>query len=327
VKHLTRESKRAVVVSPHLALSAYPAAPGRRLDRPNRRRELRAQRTANSKPSSNSSSQYAVHCECPRGTVFNRERAIAMQAGCRRWRCPACSRRKARKVAARFSRLGADVLMTLSLPRSAWATRENAAELQKRCRSLLRYMVRHKLVSAYGWVREEGASNPNCVCHPASERQRKLAVHCETCRAEATARQGCECGVLSDNGCVGSQLHRHFLLRVPRRNGFRRGWLPWAKLQTAAKRCGLGTLDFRAVFSGTGAGAYVSKYLTKSVGDAGGSARRYALSVSIPEIKEAGWSWSPARVALVAVEQLGAVEVDWDATYWDGAPRLFASVP
>ena len=38
--------------------------------------------------------------------------------------CAACGRRKARKVAERFSRLGADVLMTLSLPRSAWATSE-----------------------------------------------------------------------------------------------------------------------------------------------------------------------------------------------------------
>jgi hypothetical protein len=313
VKHFTRPSTRGTVVSAHLSLYEAPARPERRLGRPDRRRELLAGRDANSKPSNNSNSRYAVRCECPRGTVFNRQRGIAMQAGCRRWRCPACGRRKARKVAERFSRLGADVLMTLSLPRSAWATRENASELQKRCRSLLRYMVRHKLVSAYGWVREEGASNPNCVCHPASERQRKLGVHCETCRAEAMARQGCECGVLSDNGRVGSQLHRHFLLRVPRRNGFRRGWLPWAKLQAAAKRCGLGALDFRFVFSGAGAGAYVSKYLTKSVGEADGSARRYALSVSIPEIKQAGWSWSPARVALVAVEQLGAVEVDWNA--------------
>jgi hypothetical protein len=173
-------------------------------------------------------------------------------------------------------------------------------------------MVRHKLVSAYGWVREQGAARAECVCAP--------------------SRQGCACGA------NGRQLHRHFLLRVPRRDGFRRGWLPWAELQAAAKRCGLGTLDFRVVFSG--AGAYVSKYLTKSVGDADGSARRYALSVSIPEIKEAGWSWSPARVALVAVEQLGAVEVDWDAACWDGrgksarrdgicdgAPRFFAPVP
>jgi hypothetical protein len=58
-----------------------------------------------------------------------------------------------------------------------------------------------------------------------------------------------------------------------------------------------------------------------SIGAAVGRARRYALSVSIPEIKESGWSWLPCRVALAAVEQLGAVAVDWGATYWSaGAP-------
>lgn len=189
MKHFTRPA-RGTVVSAHLALYEAPARPERRLGRPDRRRELHAQRA----PSSNSNSQSAVRCECPRGTVFNRQRRIAMQAGCRRWRCPACGRRKARKVAERFSRLGADVLMTVSLPRSAWATRENAAELQKRCRSLLRYMVRHELVSAYGWVREQGAPRVECVCAP--------------------SLQGCACGA------NGRQLHRHYLLRVPRRGGF-----------------------------------------------------------------------------------------------------------
>lgn len=108
-----------------------------------------------------------------------------------------------------------------------------------------------------------------------------------------------------------------FLLRLAGpANSFGRRFLPYEKLPAAAKRCGLGTLDFRVVFSG--AGAYVSKYLTKSVGDTDGSARRYALSVSIPEMKEPGWTWDPRRVALVAVERLGAVCVDWDVVYWDG---------
>jgi len=284
------------------------------LNRPDRRRELRAWRNANGNPNSNSNSTYAVRCECPRGTVFNRQRGIAMQAGCRRWCCQACGRRKTRKVAERFSRLGADVLMTLSLPRSAWATAENTAELQSGCRSLLRYMVRHHLVEAYGWVREEGRDNPYCVCHPTSARQRALASHCEVCRQTAAARQGCECAL---GEIRGHQLHRHFLLRVPRRNGFRRGWLPWASLQAAAKRCGLGTLDFKVVFSGAGAARYVSKYLAKSIGAAAGQARRYALSISIPEVKQPGWTWAPARVALVAVQELGAIAVDWNATYWE----------
>jgi hypothetical protein len=125
--------------------------------------------------------------------------------------------------------------------------------------------------------------------------------------------QGCACGA------NGRQLHRHFLLRLAGpANRFGRRFLPYEKLQAAAKRCGLGTLDFQPVFDGTGAAMYVSKYLSKSLGEALGRARRYALSVSIPEIKEPGWAWDPRRVAFVAVDRLGAVEVDWNAVYWDG---------
>lgn len=61
----------------------------------------------------------------------------------------------------------------------------------------------------------------------------------------------------------------------------------------------------------------MAKYLSKSLGEALGRARRYALSVSIPEIKEAGWAWDPRRVALVAVDRLGARYVNWDAVYWE----------
>jgi len=214
-----------------------------------------------------------------------------MEAGCRRWQCRPCGRRKARKVGERFSRLGADLLMTVSLPRSAWATSENTGELQMRCRSLFRYMRRHRLVAAYGWVREEGAARPECVC--------------------ASWLRGCACGA------NGRQLHRHFLLRLAGpSNRIGRRWLPYAKLQQAAKRCGLGTLDFRPVFDGAGAAIYVSKYLSKSLGKALGRARRYALSVSIPEVKDPGWAWDCRRVALVAVDRLGADCVDWDAAYW-----------
>jgi hypothetical protein len=232
-------------------------------------------------------------CAHPRGTVFNSTRRTAMEAGCRRWQCRPCGRRKARKVSERFSRLGADFLMTVSLPRSAWATSENTADLQRRCRWLLRFMRRHGLFESYGWVREQGAARPECVCAP--------------------TLQGCACGA------NGRQLHRHFLLRLAgSANRFGRRFLPYEKLQAAAKRCGLGTLDFQPVFDGAGAAMYVSKYLSKSLGEALGRARRYALSVSIPEIKEPGWAWDPRRVALVAVDRLGAVEVDWDAVYWDG---------
>jgi hypothetical protein len=233
-----------------------------------------------------------------------------MQAGCRLWKCRPCGKRKAAKVAERFSRLEPDFLMTLSLPRSAWPTRENTRELQMRSRWLLRYMRRHRFVEAYGWVREAGAARAECVCAP--------------------TLQGCICGA------NGRQLHRHFLLRMAPRNGFRRGrWLPYAKLQAAAKRCGLGTLDFRPVHHGIGSARYVAKYLGKSLSEALGRARRYALSVPIPEIKETGWAWDPRRVAFVAVDRLGAVCVDWDAVYWEAgrvppsesSPSSFRAVP
>jgi hypothetical protein len=64
------------------------------------------------------------------------------------------------------------------------------AVVVERCRSLLRYMVRHKLLSAYGWVREEGAPRAECVCGlslqgaPAARMDgRSIATFCCACRA------------------------------------------------------------------------------------------------------------------------------------------------
>jgi hypothetical protein len=94
-------------------------------------------------------------------------------------------------------------------------------------------------------------------------------------------------------------------LRVQRRNGFRRGYLPWKELHAAAKRCGLGNLDFQRVRDGAGAAMYVSKYLAKSIGAAAGRARRYAMNVSIPEKKEPGWAWSAWSLALFSFDRLG----------------------
>jgi hypothetical protein len=166
--------------------------------------------------------------------------------------------------------------MTVSLPRSAWATPENTRELQNNLRSLLRHMHRHGWLAAFGWVREVGAN--------------------------------------------GRQLHRHFLIRLDRRasRGFRRGrWIPYARLQTVAKGCGLGTLDFQPIRNDEGAAVHVSKYLAKSVGQAVGRARRYGFSGKVPKLEtEPGWEASPLPVAMVAVEYLGAVAVVADATFW-----------
>ena len=163
-------------------------------------------------------------------------------------------------------------------------------------------MQRHRLIEAYGWVRETGAPRTECVC--------------------SSSLDGCICGA------NGRQLHRHFLLRVGSgaRNRYGRPWLPYAKLQEAARRCGLGTLDLRPIVSRDGAARYVSKYLAKSLADDRFNpvrARRYAFNVSIEELKEVGWRWTWARVARVAVDELGAQVVDWDATYWSAEAPPF----
>jgi hypothetical protein len=253
----------------------------------------------------------AALCQHPRGTLYNRAKRRAMQAGCARWGCHPCGRRKARKVADRFARLHPDFLMTLSLPRSAWPTAENNSELQRRCRWLLRYMTRHGFIEAYGWVYEVGEPRPECVC---------LQAPIETPYGTIPALAGCVCGA------NGRQLHRHFVIRAAAggRNRYGRPYLPYARLQAAAKRCGLGTLDFQPVRDGAGAARYVAKYLGKSLGGPGtgfnlGRAHRYAMNVHIPQITEPGWQWDARRVALVAVERLGAVAMDWDATYYDAS--------
>lgn len=224
-------------------------------------------------------------CENPRGTLYNRQRRIALRAGCRRWACKSCGRRKARRVAARATLIRPDYLLTLSLPRSAWATRENVAELQRRARWFLRYCQRHKIVTGYLWVREVGKPNDLCVCH--------------------ASLQGCICGAGG---------HRHFLIRGGQnsRNRYGKIWMPYAQLQAAAKRCGLGTLDFRQINDSHGAARYVSKYLGKqlSTGPAPGLARsrRWATNEYYEEPKVEGWAWDP-RVALVAVDKLDAAVV------------------
>lgn len=238
-------------------------------------------------------------------------------------------------MAARFERLRPDYFLTLSLPRSAWPTRENMRELQDGCRSFLRYLQRGNLVEAYGWVREVGAPRSECVCDP--------------------SLQGCICGA------NGRQLHRHFGLRLASggRNRYGRPWLPYEALQRAAKRCGLGTLDLRQVFSAKGAAKYVAKYLSKDLGAAdvpvvsaaarlcspcggrgvfggtyagkrrcpgcGGrgvvvstssrSPRRYALSVPDDTPRAEGWSYTWRSPALIALETTGEV-IPAGAVFW-----------
>lgn len=247
----------------------------------------------------------AAVCLNPRGTLYNRERKIARVAGCGRWKCGACGRFKARRVAGRFARLGADYLVTLTLPPGrGWPTAENYEHFQHAWRAFSRWLQRHHLVAAYGWVNEISDANPECVClKPEEARARGVA-----------GPSDCLCGAF------GNRLHRHMLVKLATSaNRAGRRWLPYARMQEAAKRCGLGTVDCRPIFSGQGAARYVSKYLTKSISSASPSRRRFAMNVRIDDLKEAGWRFAWAPVATVAVDFLGAVAVDWNATYWTAA--------
>ena len=243
---------------------------------------------------------------CGKGTLYSPELRIAVSARCGLSSCTirgadgkTCGQRKAARVAARAERLQPDYLLTLSLRRSAWASPASLAELQQGTRWLMRYMQRHGLISAYCWVREEGAPNPECVCNPSLD--------------------GCLCGA------NGRQLHRHYLLRLgTEANRYGRKWLPYEALQAAAVRCGLGTLDFRPVVTRDGAARYVAKYIGKTIGAVTATmslalrrARRYAFNVpddTPPPVGGFRFSWQ--CVAAVAVKYLGAVAVDWDATRW-----------
>jgi hypothetical protein len=219
-----------------------------------------------------------------------------------------------------------------------------------RCRWLLRYAQRHRLIEAYGWVREVGAPRPECIC------DRSL--------------QGCICGPFTHPSGLsgGRQIHRHFLLRLASggRNKFGRPWLPYEALQAAAKRCGLGTLRFDPIFGARGATQYVTKYMVKSLGahdapvvsadarpcsvclgrgffggtkprawrTAGGkrrcpecngrgvvvaklhrAPRRYALSVPDDTPRAEGWSYTWKPPALIALETTGEL-IARDAVFW-----------
>lgn len=97
--------------------------------------------------------------------------------------------------------------------------------------------------------------------------------------------------------------------------------MPYAKLQAAAKRCGLGTLDFRPIRDARGAARYVAKYVSKGLGEGTslGKLRRWASNVPDPTPKPEGWAWTWRRVATVAVEEFGAIAVDWDATFYEAS--------
>lgn len=248
-----------------------------------------------------------ARCESPRGTAYHPAKRVACEVGCGKWKCAACGPRKARRVAAKFAKLGADYMITLTVrPGFGWPTPQNYAHLQKSWRWFSRWMQRHNLVAGYAWVTEVSDAKPDCTCEPP-----------QATRGPQDSLFGRDCFC----GAGGNRLHRHMMVRLATAaNRYGRKWLPYDAMQAAAARCGLGAIDCQPLHSARDvarATRYVAKYLAKGVaGAAHPWVRRYAMNVRIELAKEAGWLFSTMRLAWVAREYLGAGAVDSDATYW-----------
>jgi hypothetical protein len=95
-------------------------------------------------------------------------------------------------------------------------------------------------------------------------------------------------------------------------------YVPQANLSETAARSKLGTvIDVRRV-SGKRAAHYVAKYLAKDgmQHPAFRHARRYAIRAAQAEPERGDWRFTMRCPALVAVDELGCTEIDWEADGW-----------
>jgi hypothetical protein len=230
----------------------------------------------------------ADRCSHPRGSLYSRKRGVVYRLGCGRWACQPCARRKAAALGHRFAKirwLGAPALVTLTAARveDADPTLEAMRRFSRRVASFRRWVKRHYGVFQWAWVREISPRNELCICHE------MLACRC---------------------GAGGGRLHVHMLWDAR--------YVPQARLSRAAERSGLGAVvDVRRV-SAKGAARYVSKYLTKDGMQhrAFRHARRYAIRAAEPEREPDDWCYTARCPALVAVDELGCMEIDWEADGW-----------
>ena len=227
-------------------------------------------------------------CEHARGSLYSRKRGVVYRLGCGRWACLPCGRRKAAAVARRFARIKwqrAPALVTLTAAQieDADPTPEAMGRFSRRVASLRRWVKRHYGAFQWAWVREISPRHELCVCHE------MLACRC---------------------GAGGGRLHVHMLWDAR--------FVPQAWLSRAAVRCKLGEiLDVRRV-SEARAARYVSKYLVKD-----GMrhwvfrhARRFAIRAAETEREPDDWCFTMRRPARVAVDELGCVEINWEADGW-----------
>lgn len=171
---------------------------------------------------------------CPNATYALRERSrgFVIPAPCRRWDCVEyCGPTKAAAVGRRAALLKPNFLISITAHRDRGeCTRENYVGLQSGSRAFWRWMQRHF----------------------------------------ATRSQPLDfCKVLERGSSGERRLHQHRLVHVPRAklNRFTGRFTKkdLREMQAAAKRCGLGVVDVKPVWSVDGAVHYVTDYISKDL--------------------------------------------------------------
>jgi hypothetical protein len=289
------------------------------------------------------------------GTIYNKERGIACKADCgSRARCPAARRRWRNGMRERLSLVkyfrapdlwtftartadqdalyraiamkrrapgsglvpSIDAILIDGLDRGA-VNKENIAILNRGLERVVRHITRQ-----FDRQLEPG--------YMQTGKARRLRAKYGTARP-VRGRPGAALHIrVREAGEMRGRIHAHVASDYD--------FLLHAWLDDACLRCGLGHPQFErketrvmraaARFSGPRVrsetiGLYLSKYLSKTSDDApwpwpartrlvsAGLRRKLPLRVPKP-----GWSWAPASVAVIAVDELGAACVDPDATFY-----------
>lgn len=208
-----------------------------------------------------------AHCSNATYALRERSRGFVIPAPCRRWDCvDYCGPIKAAAVGRRAALLKPNFMISITAHRDhGECTRENYEGLHSGSRAFWRWMQRHF----------------------------------------ATRTQPLDfCKVLERGSQGERRLHQHRLVHVPRAklNRFTGRFTKkdLREMQAAAKRCGLGVVDVKPVWSVDGATHYVTDYISK---DLDAPLVFEGEGEAMPELEMPGLPPMPSDVGFVPPEQ------------------------
>jgi hypothetical protein len=224
-------------------------------------------------------------CRTPRGSLRHPGKRIAYRLGCGRWSCPACARRKAKRLEHRFAsirwrRRPALVTFTAGDIDHADPTPAVMGWFNRQVGRVRRWVERR--VGKFNWaaVREISPRHELCVCHEL---------------------RACRCGA------GGGRLHVHMLWDAP--------YVNQTALSAACGRCRLGyVVDIRRA-KAKGAARYLAKYLAKDAAHpAFRGRRRFSMRAPEPKPEPSEWrfDWRPPSLIAVQDWELPVIEVEAD---------------